>query len=195
MRVLLLGARGRTGRFVEAELTRRGHIVLPFVGDVRDADVVRAAVHGADAVVSTLGPRRGDRTLHRESAPILVEAMRGAGVTRFVGISGAGVDVPGDQKTLRDRTISWLIHRLGGDAAQDKEIEHRTWEASGLDWTLLRPPRLVDTPATGGVEHHAYTSPRQTSIARADLAAFVADVLGSGLYIGGAPLVATARRP
>ena len=51
----------------------------------------------ADAVVSALGPRRGDRTLHRHVAAALIEAMRDAGVRRFVGVSGAGIDVPGDR--------------------------------------------------------------------------------------------------
>ncbi len=190
MRVLLLGARGRTGRLVADELGRRGHAVVPFAGDVRDAGAVTAAVAGVDAVVSALGPRKGDRTLHRESAPVLVAAMRAAGVRRFVGVSGAGVDVPGDRKSLRDRLISGIIHRVGGDAAQAKEHERATWAASSLDWTLVRPPRLVDGPATGAVEHHASTSPRRTSVSRADLAAFVVDVLEQGLYVGQAPLVA-----
>lgn len=192
MKVLLLGARGRTGRLVAAELARRGHDVVPFAGDVRDAAALADAVAGVTAVVSTLGPRKGDRTLHREVAPLLVTAMQAAGVRRFVGMSGAGVDVPGDRKSGRDRAISWLIHRLGGDAARDKEVEREVWSGSGLDWTLVRPPRLTDDAASGAVEHDAHVSPRRTSVARADVATFVADVLDKDLYVGQAPFVARA---
>lgn len=190
MKVLLLGTRGRTGRVVAAELTARGHDVVAFAGEVRDGAALAAAVRGIDAVASTLGPRRGDRTLHRDVAPLLVAALQDAGGRRFVGVSGAGVDVPGDRKSARDRAVSWLVHRLGGDAAQDKEIEREVWAGSNLDWTLVRPPRLTDGPATGAVEHHAQVSPRRTSVPRADLATFLVDVLEQGLYVRQAPFVA-----
>ena len=76
----------------------------------------------------------------------------------------------------------------------DKPAELRAYAASGLRWTLVRPPRLVDGPATGRVEHHAHRSTRSTRITRADLAAFVADVLEQDLYEQQAPFVAQERR-
>ena len=206
MKIAILGATGRTGRPLVEELVRRGHHVAAVVrdpagaefsdavelvpGDVRDADVLRRAVTGADVVVSALGPRKGDATLHREVAPLLVAVLEEAGVRRFVGVSGAGVDADGDHKSRRDRIISGIIKRLPGDAVKDKVLEYGVWRDSGLDWTLVRPPRLQDGPATGAVEHHASTSPRSTSITRADLAAFIADEVEQGRYVGKAPLVA-----
>jgi putative NADH-flavin reductase len=206
MRVAVLGATGRTGRAVVDELLRRSHEVVALVrepqtaglppgvatvvGDARDPSAVAALVDGAQSVVSALGPRRKDATLHREVAHLLVAAMRGAGVRRFVGISGAGIDVPGDAKSLRDRVVSALIQRVGGQAVQDKALEHQVWAASGLDWTLVRPPRLLEGDATGQVEHAASRSPRTTRIRRTDLARFVVDCLEQELYVGAAPLVA-----
>ena len=205
MRVAVLGGTGSTGRLVVEELVRRGHEVVALSrsatssgaqsvrwvsGDARDPQAVQALVEGADAVVSALGPRRGDRTLHREVAPLLVSVMRAAGVRRFVGVSGAGIDVPGDRKSRRDRVISALIQRFGGEAVRDKAVELQVWAGSGLDWTLVRPPRLVDGPATGEVEHSADRSPRRTSISRADLAVFLADLVARPDYVQQAPLVA-----
>ena len=205
MRVAVLGATGATGRLVVDELVRRGHTVVALtrapdsggskavsrvVGDARDPAALRALVHGADAVVSALGPRRGDGTLHREVAPLLVAAMRDADVRRFVGISGAGVDVPGDRKSRRDRVVSALLQRFGGDTVRDKALERETWADSGLDWTLVRAPRLLDGPPTGRVEHSASRSPRRTSIPRADLATFLADLVDRADYVQQAPLVA-----
>jgi putative NADH-flavin reductase len=208
VKIAVLGATGRTGRPLVEELLRRGHHVVAVArdpagtalpdgvevvrGDVRDADVLRRAVAGADAVVSALGPRKGDPRLHRDVAPLLVGVMRDAGVRRFVGVSGAGVDADGDRKSRRDRVISGIIRRLPGDAVKDKVLEYQVWRDSGLDWTLVRPPRLQEGPATGAVEHHASTSPRSTSIRRSDLAAFLADEVEQGRYIGKAPLVAEA---
>jgi putative NADH-flavin reductase len=205
VRVALLGATGGTGRLVVEELVRRGHEVTALtrslapqpspavrwrVGDARDAAAVRDLVAGADAVVSALGPRKGDAMLHREVAPHLISAMAATGVRRFVGVSGAGIDVPGDRKSGRDRLISVLIQRFGGEAVRDKAVERELWAASTLDWTLVRPPRLVDGPATGQVEHHAAHSPRRTSLSRADLAAFIVDLLEQPAYVRQAPLVA-----
>ena len=205
MRVAVLGATGGTGRLVVDELVRRGHEVVALTrgappdgrpsvrwvtGDARDSSAVEELVRGADAVVSALGPRRGDSTLHRELAPRLTAAMRAAGVQRFVGVSGAGIDVPGDRKSRRDRVISALVRRFGGEAVRDKAVEHEHWAGSDLDWTLVRPPRLVDGPASGRVEHSASRSPRRTSLTRADLASFVVDLVEQPQYVRQAPLVA-----
>ena len=205
MRPAVLGATGGTGRAVVDELLQRGHEVVALVrdpataglpgevelraGDARDPEALRALVAGADVVVSALGPRRGDVTLHREVAPLLVTAMRSAGLRRYVAVSGAGIDVPGDRKRLRDRVLSALLQRLGGETVRDKALEHEVWAASGLDWTLVRPPQLTAGPATGRVESSASRSARATTISRGDLAMFVVDCAEQGLYVGAAPLV------
>ena len=65
----------------------------------------------------------------------------------------------------------------------DKPRDYQAFAASDLDWTLVRPPRLVDGPSTGKVTHDAHTPGRSSSIRRADLAALLADVLDQRLYI------------
>jgi putative NADH-flavin reductase len=209
MNIALLGATGRTGRLVLAELVRRGHAVsalvrdpdrLPadvearvVVGDSRDPAAVRALLEDADVVVSALGPTAKDATLHQDTAAVLIEAMRQAGISRFIGISGAGIDVPGDRKSRRDRAISWLVQRLGGAVPADKVAEHKLWAASDRDWTLVRPPRLNEERPTGALEHDAHRSARSTMLSRADLAVFLADLAENGSYLRQAPLVANAR--
>ena len=211
MKVAVLGGTGRTGRAIVAELLRRGHDVAVLArnprkvdapagsvrvvaGDSRDRAALTDVVAGADAVVSALGPERKDPTLHRDAAAVLIPVMQEAEVVRFVGISGAGIDVPGDRKTLPHRLLSFLIQRLGGAVVADKPAEYAAWAASDRDWTLVRPPRLVDGDPTGPVVHDAHRSPPGTSIRRADLAAFVVDVTEQGLYRRQAPLVAGGRR-
>jgi putative NADH-flavin reductase len=203
MKVAVLGGGGRTGRLIVRILVEHGHEVrllahqrgttTPGVhvvlGDARNRDTVLALVVGCDAVVSALGPTGKDRTLHRDVTPIVISAMRGLGVSRFVGISAAGVDLPGDLKSVRDRLISVLVRRLGGDAARDKIVEARLWRNSDLAWTLIRPLRLVDAAPSGVIEHDPHASPRSASIARADLAVFLVDVLENDLYQRQAPLV------
>lgn len=207
MNVTVLGASGRTGGRLVEELLRRGHAVTAVVrdpaaaglpaavrvvrGDARDPAVLAEAVAGADAVASALGPRGRSAPVHRDMVAALIPAMRAAGVRRYVGVGGAGSDTPGDRKPRRDRVVSRLIHLVGGPLVADKEAELAAWRDSGLDWTVVRPPRLQDGEPTGRVEHDAHASTRSTRITRGDLAASVAEFLESGAYIGQAPFVAT----
>jgi uncharacterized protein YbjT (DUF2867 family) len=47
----------------------------------------------------------------------------------------------------------------------------RTIMDSGLDWTIVRPPRLTDRPHTGTYRvAHGHNVPGGASISRADLA-------------------------
>ncbi|MCE0487225.1 NAD(P)-dependent oxidoreductase [Ornithinimicrobium sediminis] len=206
MRIALLGATGRTGRLVLAAAVHGGHQVSALArtpdtltdvasevrvvpGSSTDRDAVHRVLDGADVVISALGPTSGQADLHSRTAAVLLEAMPLHGVPRFVGVSGAGVDVPGDRKGPRDRLVSALIQRLGGEAVRDKPREHQMFAASDLEWTLVRPPRLTDTPPTGLVEHHAHVPGGATSVSRHDLATFVLDVAEQGLYPQLAPFV------
>jgi putative NADH-flavin reductase len=160
-------------------------------GSSTDPAALDTLLEGADVVVSALGPTDKQPTLHRDTARALVEVMPRHGVARFVGVSGAGIDVPGDQKGVPDKVISFLIQRLGGAVAQDKIQEYGVWAASDLDWTLVRPPRLVDGDGTGRVQHDAHRTGR-SSIQRADLATFLADEVEQARYPRQAPFVSAA---
>lgn len=208
--VAALGATGRTGLPLVSELLDRGHSVSVLARDPAKlgslADRVRVVtgssddpiavaelLDGPNAVVSALGPVAKDGTLHQRTATVLIPAMREAGLHRFVGISGAGIDVPGDQKSLPNVVISKIIQTVGGDVVKDKPAEYELWAASGLDWTIVRPPRLKDASATGRVEHDGHRSTKSTAVTRGDLAVFVADVLEQDLYVQLAPFLATAK--
>jgi hypothetical protein len=124
-----------------------------------------------------------------DTARVLLPAMGQRGIRRYVGVSGTGVDMQGDLKGRKDRLISSMIRRVGGPMATDKAQEYRMLVASDLDWTLARPPRLVDGPATGRVVHDAHTPGRSSSIRRSDLAVFLADVVEQDLYVRQSPFV------
>jgi putative NADH-flavin reductase len=206
MRIAVLGATGRSGQLLVTELLHRGHeltvlartpqklgatqgAVRVVTGASTDADALASLLEGAEAVVSTLGPTSRDSTVMSDTARVLVPAMEQRGIRRFVGVSGTGVDMEGDLKGRKDRVISSMIRRVGGVMATDKAEEYRILVASDLEWTLVRPPRLVEGPANGRVVHDARTPGRSSSIRRADLAVFLADVVEEDLYVRQAPFV------
>lgn len=207
MNIAVLGATGRTGRPLVDELLRRGHTVTALardpaklaelgdrirvvVGTSTDPAALDQPLTDTAAVLSALGPSTKEATLHTDTARALVAAMARHGVARFVGVSGAGIDVPGDTKNPRDKAISWMVKTIGGPVAADKQTEYPVYAASDLDWTLVRPPRLVDGPPTGRIHHHAHTAGRSSSLRRTDLAVMLADVLDQHLYPRQAPFVA-----
>ena len=105
MKLLVLGATGRTGRELLAGALRQGHEVtvlvrdparltaqderLPvLVGSATDPAAVEEAVAGNDAVLCALGPTSARELAHsglmRASVPALVSAMERGGVRRLI---------------------------------------------------------------------------------------------------------------
>lgn len=140
-------------------------------------------------MVCALGPTNKEPDLHTATAALLVDLLPRGG--RFIGVSGAGIDVPGDQKGTRDKVVSLLIRTLGGAFVKDKPQEYAAYAASDLDWTLARPPRLLDGDGTGSYYSDAHRPGRSSSVKRADLALFLADCLDRGLYVKQAPFVSS----
>ena len=123
-------------------------------------------------VVAALGSgNRPPVTVHRVGIANILAAMRRAGVRRLVAISSGGHYEGHDPNA--SRFFEWIIrplflrHIYEDMAAMDALIE-----ASDADWTILRPPRLLDVPAVGRVREapDVFVLPKGNTIPRADLA-------------------------
>ncbi|WP_448072619.1 NAD(P)-dependent oxidoreductase [Georgenia yuyongxinii] len=208
MRIALLGGTGRTGQHVLDAALDAGHDVVALTrasvlpdrpglvtstGDARDAVVLRRLVDGADAVVSALGPRGRDAGLQTAVARAVVGAMTDAGVRRFVGVSVAGMDMPGDRKGHRGKVIGALARTVARGAAEDRRGELETWLGSGLDWTLVRVPRLLDGDAEGEIALDAHVPPRATTLPRVTLARALVRLATGRELVGQAPFAADGR--
>lgn len=192
--LIVFGANGATGHVIVEEALRAGHTVTAAVrdpatfravpaeiraaplsvvrADVRDVDSVRAAVTGQDAVVSAIGPAGGRADgLYSAAARTLVDAMRAAEVDRLVALSSSGVRIDDPNHPLWYRIVAGtLLAELYGDM---RRMEHVVRE-SPINWTFVRPTRIVDEPPTGAYRAEDGVNPlRGTSVTRVDLARFV----------------------
>ena len=159
MKILVLGANGRTGRLVVEQALATGHTVTAFVrdpakfqltgerlsvanGDARDLDDLVAALEGQDAVINTIGG--AERKLIATTTAALVAAMRKRGVKRVVAMS-TFIATP----NFRPTGMMRLFPRLARGMAKDDVAGIELLEASGLDWTIVNATLLKNKPATG----------------------------------------------
>lgn len=208
MKVLVLGAGGKTGGAVVQQAVAAGHQVTAFVhhagdyhvptgvtvteGDATDADAVAVAVAGQDAVIDTIGgktPYKSNITLEDDVAKAVIAAMQRHAVRRLLVTSSLG---EGDSVASATVLLRILLKTFLRGATGDKAAMERAVEASGLDWTIARPAILNDDRATGNVRvFDPATGEKAHKIARADLAAWLVAQLDNSDYVHRAVTVAT----
>ena len=211
MKVTVFGATGGIGRRVVEELLWDGHEVTVLFrdshglsaevarmvrvvrGELPDGEAIDQAVEGAEAVVWAVGPTSntpGQPTLYEAAAARLVRAMVRRGIRRLIALSGAAVTMPGERKPLAGRLMSWVVGRAVRHVVATKERELAVFTASGLDWTLVRPPRVVDGAARGGIS--LADQVRSARVTQGDVAAAIVALLrpDGARYVHRAPYVA-----
>jgi uncharacterized protein YbjT (DUF2867 family) len=160
-----------------AELGSRGAAVRMLDIEQTDAEGFAAAFAGCDVVVFAAGGGpdgnvERKRTVDLEGSLKSVEGARLAGIDRFVQVSAIGVDDPLPADTGE-------VWRAYVEAKRDADAALR---ASDLAWTIIRPGRLTDDPATGLVS--LGPDVQRGEVTRADVAAVLAAVLDEPGTVG-----------
>ncbi|HSX02978.1 MAG TPA: NAD(P)H-binding protein [Candidatus Saccharimonadia bacterium] len=209
MRLLVLGAAGRTGQEVVSQALARGHEVVAFVrrsdvalapqerltivvGDAEDEAAVAQAAAGCDAVVSALGHTSVRRSSAQTTAVAALVKALPAG-TRVISLTGFGVPDPKDPSLpwtgrLMNLAIRWVPGGLYHDGAEHA----RVLRESQLDWTLIRAPRLSTAPARGAYQLGYFRLGADVSIPRADVARGMLDCLVDSTWSRQAPMIRPA---
>ena len=155
MKIAILGATGRAGSEIAAELARRGHDVLaisrnpgpandhvtPLALDASDSTALTTALRGQDAVVSAM--RFADT-----DAQALIAAIAESGVPHLLVVGGAASLKTGDGKRLFDSPHFPDAYRA--EAGAGIAFLDALKASDGPDWTFLSPAMVFDTgPRTG----------------------------------------------
>ena len=203
----MFGATGRTGSRVLERVLAAGHEVrvlvrdpaklgdvadrvVVVVGDVLDAGAVDRTVAGAEVVLALFGQVTASPVdLQTRGTRLIVQAMQRHGVSRLVTLSGGGLRAPQDRPKLPDRVIRTLLRLLAARVLADAEGHLAVLEGSGLDWTVVRGPRLTLEPGTGRYRVGWVGVDASTRISRDDLADFILTQIDDRRFVGQLPFV------
>jgi putative NADH-flavin reductase len=208
MKLTIFAATGGIGRQILELAVAAGHEVTavvrnPFMlsREVRaiaadlaapDQAALESAVEGARAVLSALGPvTSSDAGIASRGTKAIVRAMQATGVRRLVAVSAAPISTvpsPGRQnppkhdrgdgffmRHLLSPLMKAILRRHYDDLARMEDVLRE----SDVEWTIVRPPRLTDTPWTGKYRTALGQNLRRgLHISRADVADLMLRVLG-----------------
>jgi putative NADH-flavin reductase len=185
MKLTIFGATGGTGAEVVKQALERGHSVTAFVrnpaslanmsdtltlvtGDIHDLSSVEKAVQEQDVVIYALGARDLKKTMVRTEGTVnIIRAMKKHNIMRLFVISAMGV---GDSWNSLSLLNKFFFAVLLKSTREDHEAQEAAVKASGLDWTIIRPSGLVDTPRTGVYSVGENIRAKTSQISRADVA-------------------------
>ncbi|MBC9719316.1 SDR family oxidoreductase [Streptomyces sp. TRM66268-LWL] len=158
-----------------ARLSAQGERLDVFRADLSDAESLRTAVAGCDAVLSGLGARglkdARDGIAARLTRPVL-RAMEAEGVRRLLVVSAAPLAPPtAEREPMLDRVMIGVVSRVLKPVYDDLRVMEDELARSATDWTSVRPPKLTDKPVTGTYRTQVGGNPRSSrAIGRADVA-------------------------
>ncbi|MFM7856803.1 MAG: NAD(P)-dependent oxidoreductase [Flammeovirgaceae bacterium] len=206
MKVLLLGATGRTGRLVLIYLLNQGYHVHALVrntkhiqthstnlvvmqGKTTDPNTLPSALNGCDAIISVLNISRTSDfpwsalrtppTLLSDTMTALITAAPAFSIKKIILCSAWGVF---ETKRQLPAWFSWLIdHSNIGPAYRDHERQEKILHQSTFDYTIVRPVALTHSKKWEEID---VTNHKPTSlfISRQSVAEFIVNQLADKRY-------------
>jgi uncharacterized protein YbjT (DUF2867 family) len=185
--IVIAGGHGQIALLLHSELRRRGHLARALIRNPAHAADVEAAgaepvicdmetetdlspfLAGADAAVFAAGAGPGSgperkQTVDLGAAIKLIRGCQAASVERYLMVSAMGA---ADPTAAPESMVPYLKAKAGADEALRE---------SGLAYTIVRPGRLTDGPASGRVV--VGEGLERGEITRADVAQVLAACLG-----------------
>ena len=189
MKVVVFGSTGGTGKEVVQQALEAGHEVTAVArnpsaiimqherltvlqGNVLLPESLTQAVNGQDAVVFVVGAaNRSPTQIYSVGILNVLLAMHDANVRRLICVSASGLD-PGVwiQKLIAKHLLWWIFQYGYADMSRMETIA----KASGMDWTIIRPPRLTNGEHSG--KYQVAVNKQLTNgwfLSRADLADYI----------------------
>jgi len=165
-----------------------------------EEEKLKEAFVGCDGVISALGDDRKTRP-KAHNLPHVWNAMKAAGVTKYIGMASGAMMMPGEKRGAFQRTVHPLLTVLklfGVDLLEQNEWERDSLlmgknSADGITWVITRVVRPTKTPFVGAYAHKDKRGPLNCSIY--DHGDFCLYCVASSEWNGLAPHVSSGPRP
>jgi len=136
-----------------------------------EEEKLKEAFVGCDGVISALGDDRKNRP-KTNNLPHVWNAMKAAGVTKYIGMASGAMMMPGEKHGGFQRTVNPLLTVLelfGVDFLEQNEWERDSLlmgknGADGIIWVITRVVRPTKTPFVGAYVHKDKRGPLNCSI-------------------------------
>ena len=201
MRISIFGATGQVGRQLVRLALYQGHQVKAYgrniynagfqdddnlelcQGGLFDEDLVKDAVEGSDAVLSVIGGSfDGTDKARSLGMKYIISAMQKNKVKRIIALGGKGqLDGPEGQMLMDDPEFPEIFLPVSREHL--KALQRLT--DSGLDWTFICSPNIIDGDPTGHFLTSAHTvpTPDKNQVFSGDLALCMLQELQKNEYI------------
>ena len=207
MKILLLGATGRTGQQIIKEALIRGHKISAIARDPEklkgydieviqgtpyDYHTVEIAMSGCEAIINTLNvsrksdnpwaPLRSPKDMISKSAHNSVKAMEKTGIKRFVALSTIGA---GRSWKTSPGILKFMVSVSNLKIAfQDHGKQEEILENSSLDYTICRAPMLSnELNDTGAIATREGEKPANRVLSRNAAAKYFLDIIENNIHI------------
>tara|TARA_R110000744_G_scaffold92118_3_gene178558 strand:+ start:3193 stop:3882 length:690 start_codon:yes stop_codon:yes gene_type:complete len=215
MKILILGATGRTGKLILAEALEQGYKINCLVrkpeeikqnhstlkiykGSPESISELESALKGCDAIISALNiSRKSDFPWSKLRTPktFLSDVMKNIitlstkiKIDRIVVCSAWGV---ADTEKEIPLWFNWFIKNSNiGVAYKDHERQENLLKSSTLNWTIVRPSGLLDLSKSQTIIESYNNEPKpKITISRKSVAEFMVQSLSDEKLIGKAPVI------
>lgn len=161
-------------------------------GDARDPEAIGDLLQGSDVVISALGPVRADgaaaKMLSTTATGHIIRSMQEHGIERYIVVSGAAVEIPGDDRSF----TGWLIQKLAALAypatLEDKQAEYQLLADSPVQWTLVRCP-LIEAEPFRQQPRASLETPTSFYLRAGELARFLIEQIDSEEFLRKGPFL------
>ena len=190
--ILVFGASGGTGLEVVEQALEAGHKVTAILrhpdkfpirheqlriikGDVLNSITYENTFFGMDVVISCLGTRNREATVvYSQGVTNIMQAMQKVGMDRIICLSAGAVEIAPNTSFLMKFLIKNILQKLFKYSYADMLLMEGILHGSNLNWTVIRPPRLLNGDRTGKYRTSINEFiPNMSSLNRADLADYI----------------------
>ena len=205
--ILVLGATGHLGIVLTKVLLEKSYIVTALVrnpdklsikhtnlsvikGDVMDPVDLSHALKNIDVVISALG--HGFRTpfpIQENTLKVLLPIMKEKGVERFITVTGAGLIVDGDPKSLMGTFSNFVFPIVDPYRLSDAKAQQTLLEKSSIKWTVVRTP-VHNNKINQRLRHIGFDQPLPWyTLSRTAICEFIVECIEENKWVNKSPII------